>query len=247
MSARTRAAANLATHLSHTTGTPVGLCWDNPTRQPGGGHWRVEWTDGPTTATMRSLAADHARWVTPLKITTLRWARQYSPTAWAVALLTHARQATLPGTAREAIALIEYDLHELDATSWDPATQHAAADLAGRHHGDLHQMAAALITADVTKPRNQTPPVPRTPGRHCGHCQRPMPTPAATGRPARWCSPGCRQAAHRHRASTVTKPRNQTPCPACGQPIPTTATGRPTRWCSPACRTRAWRTRPHNP
>lgn len=247
MSARARAAANLATHLSDATGTPVVICWDNPTKRPGDGHWRVEWTDGPTTATMRGIAAAHARWVTPLEITKLRWARQYSPTAWAVALLTHAGQATLPATAHEAVALVEYDLPELDATSCDPATRAAAADLTRAHHGDLHHMATALITAGVTKPGDETPPSPCTPTRHCGHCQRPIPAPAATGRPARWCSPTCRQAAHRQRHGTVTKPRNQTPCPACGRPIPTPATGRPARWCSPACRTRAWRTHPHSP
>ncbi|MBN1174617.1 MAG: hypothetical protein JXA67_20805 [Micromonosporaceae bacterium] len=246
MSARARAAATLATHLSQAIGTPVVICWDNPTRRPAGGHWRVEWTDGPITATMRGIAAAHARWVTPLEVTKLRWARQYSPTAWAVALLAHAGQATLPDTAGEAVALVEYDLPELDATRWDPATHRAAADLASRHHGDLHQMATAIIAASVTKPGNETPPAARTSTRHCSHCQHPMPTPAATGRPARWCSPACRQAAHRQRG-TVTKPRNETPCPACGQPIPTTATGRPARWCSPACRTRAWRTRPRSP
>lgn len=247
MSARARAAATLATHLADATATPVNICWDNPTRRPGGGHWRVEWTDGPTTATMRSLAAAHARWVTPLEVTKLRWARQHSPTAWAVALLAHAKQATLPGAAGQAVALAEYDLHELDATGWDPATRAAAADLAGAHHGDLHQMATALIAAGVTKHGDETPPAARAPTGHCGHCQRPMPTPAATGRPARWCSPACRQAAHRQQRGTVTKPRNQTPCPVCGQPVPTAATGRPARWCSPACRTQAWRTRPPSP
>ena len=197
MSARARAADTLATHLSDAADTPVVICWDNPTRRPGQGTWRVEWTDGPTTATMRSIAADHARWVTPLKITTLRWARQYSPTAWAVTLLAHARQATLPGTAHQAIALVEYDLPELDATSWDPATRAAADHLARRHHGDLHQIATAIITASVTKPSNETPPAPPATTRHCGHCQHPIPTPAATGRPARWCSPACRTRAWR--------------------------------------------------
>jgi hypothetical protein len=96
---------------------------------------RLEWTDSPTTATMRSIAAAHARYLTPLKLATLRWSRQYSPTAWAAALLTHADNRTLPDTAHQAVALVEYDLHELDTTNWNPATRRAAADLAHRYHG----------------------------------------------------------------------------------------------------------------
>lgn len=245
MTTRSRAAAHLATHLSQATGTPVAITWDNPTGRPGHGHWRVEWTDGPATATMRHIAAAHARWVKPLEITKLCWARQYSPTAWAALLLARAAADTLPGTAPEAVALVEYELHELDTTSWSAATLAAAEQLAGRAGGDPRQIAAALITSGVTKPCYETPPPADTPPQ-CGHCHRRLPA-SATGRPARWCSPACRQAAHRQR-HTVTKPRNETnPCPACGRPTPTAATGRPARWCSPACRARAWRTRHRKP
>ncbi len=34
----------------------------------------------------------------------------------------------------------------------------------------------------------------------CGWCGRPLPTPAATGRPRRWCRASCRQRAHESRA-----------------------------------------------
>jgi IstB-like ATP binding protein len=119
-----------------------------------------------------------------------------------------------------------------------------AARLDNSTDGDPRQIAAALIAVGVTKPRNETPPPSSTTTR-CPHCAKPLPTPAATGRPNRWCSPACRQAAHRQR-TVVTKPRNETPCPTCGRPISTAATGRPARSCSPACRTRAWRTHPYN-
>jgi hypothetical protein len=243
---RARAAGHLAERLTHTAGIPVTVYWDNPSGRPGHGSWRVEWTDGPSTATMRALAATQARFLAPLDIGTLSWARQYSPTAWAAALISSAEHGTLPGTAREAVALVEYDLHDTDATGWTPNLRAAAADLARRHDHDPHRMAAALIRAGVTKHRHETPPSSGSPPTRCAHCRDPLPGPAHTGRPAHWCSPACRQAAHRQRTAEVTKPRHETPCPACGRPTVTAATGRPARWCSPACRTRAWRTRRRN-
>jgi hypothetical protein len=244
VTSRARSARALAEHLTDATGVLVTVSWDNPSGRPGKGTWRVEWTDGPTTTAMRALAAGHARFLAPLDIATLRWSRQYTPTAWAAALLTRAEHATLPDTPTEAVALVEYDLHDTDATAWTSTTLNAAADLARRTDGDPRQIAAALIAVGVTKPRNETPPPSSTTTR-CPHCAKPLPTPAATGRPNRWCSPACRQAAHRQR-TVVTKPRNETPCPTCGRPISTAATGRPARSCSPACRTRAWRTHPYN-
>jgi hypothetical protein len=202
MTSRGRAARALADHLTATTGTAVTAGWDNPAGRPGHGHWRVEWTDGPTTTAMRAAADGHARFLRPLDAGTLTWARQHSPAAWAAALLTRAANNTLPDTPSHAVALIEYDLHDTDTTTWTPATMRAAAELARRHDGDPRRIAAALLTTGAMKPRNETPPSPAsrppasTPAR-CAHCATAMPTPAATGRPARWCSPACRTRAWR--------------------------------------------------
>jgi hypothetical protein len=83
--------------------------------------------------TLRRLAAAHARHLAPLDLTTLHWSRHYTPTAWATALLARAGQATLPGTAAEAVAQAEHDLSTTDAAEWTPTTLRAAADLAGHH------------------------------------------------------------------------------------------------------------------
>jgi hypothetical protein len=166
--------------------------------------------------------------------------------AWAAALLTRAEHGTLPGTAAEAVGLVEYDLCEANATTaWTTSTLRAAAGLARRSGGDPRQMAAALVAVGVTKPRHETLPPGASLLARCSPCTKALPTPAPTGRPNRWCSPACRQAAHRRRI-TETKPRNETSCPACGRPVAVAATGRPARWCSPACRTRAWRTQLSN-
>jgi hypothetical protein len=198
VSGRGRAGRALAEHLADATGTPVVITWDNPSGRPGHGAWQVEWTDGPTTAAMRALATDHARWVAPLDITTLRWSRQYTARAWAAALLTRAGNGTLPDTASEAVGLVEHDLHDTDAATWTSTTRHASVDLAHRSDGDPRQMAAALIAAAVTKLGNETPPSADPPTR-CAHCAGALPTPAPTGRPSRWCSSTCRTRAWRER------------------------------------------------
>jgi hypothetical protein len=235
MSARARAASLLAEHLTTAAGLPVTIGWDNPSDRPGAGAWHVEWVDGPTVATMRALAAEHAQWVRPLDVTTLRHSRTLTPTAWAAALLAMAERGELPATASEAVALVEYDLRDTNATAW---ALHWPAALDLTRHCDERPpaMAAALIEAGVTKPRHEISP------HHCGHCGATLPPPAGTGRPRRWCSTGCRQAARRQ-TGTITKPRYETFCAACGESITPTSTGRPRRWCSPACRSRGWRTR----
>jgi hypothetical protein len=60
-----RAARELAKHLSDTTGLPVTATFDD-------GRWLVQWHNGPTVATMRALAAEHAR-------STYRRARDETP------------------------------------------------------------------------------------------------------------------------------------------------------------------------
>jgi hypothetical protein len=69
------------------------------------------------------------------------------------------------------------------------------------HHANPHQIAAALITAGVTKHRDETPASADRPTR-CAHCAGALPTPAPTGRPGRWCSPACRTRAWRQRHTT---------------------------------------------
>jgi len=218
---RARASRALAEHLTDTTATPVTIDWDNPSRRPGHGTWRVEWTDGPTTTTMRALAASYARWVAPLDVATLHWARQYTARAWAAALLTRADNNTLPDIASEAVALAEYDLHDTDATTWTSTTLHAAADLAHRNDSSPLRMATTVITNHAAKRCNETPPTtaphpdeyryspsntstacPTHPGCvimrcHRFLCDRPIHLINQPGRPRRFCSPACRVAEHR--------------------------------------------------
>jgi hypothetical protein len=214
MSSRSRAARALAEHLSHAAATPVTVSWHHPTRQPGHGAWRVEWTDGPTVTTLRRLATAHAPHLAPLDLTTLQWSRQHTPTAWAAALVTRAQQATLPDTATEALALAEHDLSTTNGAQWTPTILRAAADLA-HHHDNPHQIAAALIAAGVTKHRDETPASAPRPTR-CAHCAGALPTPARTGRPSRWCSPACRTRAWRQRHTT-----GRPSSPASGATTPT--------------------------
>jgi hypothetical protein len=237
VSSRSRAAANLADHLTARTGVSVNISWDNPSARPGHGTWRVEWTDGPTAVTMRRHAEQLVHWCRPLDITALRLHRDHSSQAWAAALLTLARRGQLPDNPHDAIALAEYDLHDTDAGDWADLWPQAR-QLVQRASGDLRQI-AALISATVTKPRHETPHDPTT--ATCRHCAAPL-HPATTGRPARWCGAACRQAAHRAQ-NTMTKPGDETKCATCGRTFTPPRTGRPARQCSPACRTRAWRTR----
>lgn len=221
MSGRARGARALAEHLTDHAATPVTISWDNPSGRPGHGTWRVEWTDGPTTTTMQALATDHARYLAPLDVTTLRWSRQYTPRAWAAALLTRAANNTLPDTAAEAVALAEYDLHDTAAATWTASTIRAAADLAHRNDSSPPRMATAVLTEHATKRCNEIPPAttptadeyrysppntskacPTHPGCVIARCQRflcnrPVHILNQRGRPRRFCSPGCRVAEHR--------------------------------------------------
>lgn len=222
MSGRPRCARALAEHLTDHAATPVTISWDNPSGRPGHGSWRVEWTDGPTTTTMRALAADHARFLAPLDVTTLRWSRQYTPRAWAAALLTRAANNTLPDTAAEALALAEHDLHDTDTATWTTSTVRAAADLAHRNDSSPTRMAAAVLTEHATKRCNEIPPATTTPhadeyrysppttSRVCPthpgcvitRCQRFLCDTTVhilnqRGQPRRFCRTACRVAEHR--------------------------------------------------
>jgi hypothetical protein len=221
VTSRARSARALAEHLTDTTGTPVVIGWDNPSGRPGHGTWRVEWTDGPTTTTMRALATGHARFLAPLDVTTLHWSRRYTARAWAAALLTRADSNTLPGTAAEAVGLAEHDLHDTDATTWTASTMRAAADLAHHNDSSPQRMATAVLTNHAAKRCNEIPPAttpntdeyryspsttspacPTHPGCVIIRCQRflcdrPVHILNQRGRPRRFCSPACRVAEHR--------------------------------------------------
>ncbi|MDT5028616.1 MAG: hypothetical protein QOE61_5042 [Micromonosporaceae bacterium] len=235
MSSRSRAAANLTYHLNDKVGICVRVNWDNPSGRPGHGAWRVEWTDGPTVETMRGHAADLVRYCRPLTTTMLRFSRHTTRQALAAAMLTLAHHGDLPERPALALAAAEHELSDTDTADWHHLRDHAG-QLIEQAAEDLYQI-VALIHATVTKPRHETPPA--TTPRACQHCAAPLAT-TRTGRPARYCGPPCRQAAHRTR-DAVTKPRNETTCTTCSGTFAPTRTGRPARHCSPACRTRAWR------
>jgi hypothetical protein len=146
-------------------------------------------------------------------------------------MLTLAHSGDLPERPALALTAAEHELTDTDTADWHHLYDHAG-QLIEQADEDLYQ-AVALIHAIVTKPRNETPP------DACQHCAAPLAT-TRTRRPARYCSPPCRQAAHRARA-TVTKPRNETRCATCSRAFTPSDTGRPPRHCSPTCRTRAWR------
>jgi hypothetical protein len=175
MSSRGRAMQALAKRLTEAAGTPVTARWDNPSRRPGRGAWRLEWADGPAEAGMRRLAASCAGAPAPLDVdlTGLRWSRRAAPPAQAAFPLARAGNADLPEAAAKALALAGEDL---------PAASGAAT----------------LIAAGATKPGDETPAAGGPPARRacCGGALSP---PAPTGRPARWCSPACRTRAWRQR------------------------------------------------
>jgi hypothetical protein len=235
MRSRSRAAGDLAHLLNSEVGIRVRVGWDNPSRRPGHGAWLVEWTDGPTVATMRGHAEDLVRYCRPLTITMLRFSRFPSPQASAAAMLALAHRGELPQRPASATLMAEHELCDTDTADWAHLWAHAG-QLVEQADEDLYQV-VALIHAAVTKPRDETPP--ETPPNTCQHCATPL-APTRSGRPGRYCGPACRQAAHRARHD-VTKPRNETTCATCGRTFTPTGTGRPARHCSPACRTRAWR------
>lgn len=120
-------------------------------------------------------------------------------------------------------------------------------------------------TRPVTKSRDEIAQPPAATVRRCAHCHTPLPPPASTGRPARWCSPACRTRAwratdHDRHAAATPAPRTSeyryvTPssagtCPThpgcvivrcarllCSNPVHRrNRPGQPRRFCSPACR-----------
>lgn len=253
MSSRSRGARDLAYHLSDKVGIPVRISWEKPPGRPG--EWLVEWHDGPTVATMRGHADDLVRCCRPLTITMLRFSRFPSDQAQATAMLALAHRGELPERAAIACMVAERELADTDTAVWAHLWAHAG-QLVEQAGGDLYEV-VTLVHATVTKPRDEPPPhaahqartsatKPRdetladpTAPATCQHCGAPQPA-ATTGRPARYCGPTCRQAAHRARQD-VTKPRHETICAVCGRVFTPTGGGRPALHCSPACRSRAWR------
>ena len=134
------------------------VSWDNPSGRPGHGAWRVEWTDGPTVATMRDHAEDLVRYCRPLTITMLRFSRFTTRQAWAAAMLTLAHRGHLPERPALALAAAEHALYGTDTADWDHLWTHAG-QLVEQAGEDLYEV-VALVHATVTKPRHETPPRP---------------------------------------------------------------------------------------
>jgi len=200
MSSRSRAIQALAERLTAAAGTPVTARWDNPSRRPGHGAWRLEWAHGPTETRMRRLAADHAGAPAPLEVdlAALRLSRRGAPPARAAVAPARAGQADPPATAAEARAPGGDDLPGADTASRDAAAPRAAADPARRNGGGPRQRDAAPTAAGATKPRDETPADAGQPTR-CACCGGALGPPAPTGRPPRWRSPACRTRAWRQR------------------------------------------------
>lgn len=234
MSSRSRGAAELERRLGDRFGVDVSVGWNAPTG-PWPGAWMVEWIDGPTVTTMRSLTDDLARYCRPLDASVLRFSRYHSARATAAALLHLAARGDLPERPASAAMMAEHELADTDGAAWAHLWDQAG-QLAQQAGGDLYDI-VALVHATVTKPRHETPPEPAAGA--CRHCAAPLPK-ATTGRPARFCGPTCRQSAHRA-AEAVTKPRHETACATCGRRFALNPTGRRALHCSSACRTRTWR------
>lgn len=235
MSSRSRAADNLAYHLSAELGIAVSLAWDNPSGRPGHGAWCVRWADGPTITAMRTDAEHFVRYCRPLRIEMLRFSRSTTLQAWAAAMLALAHRGELPDLPASAVGLAEAELIDTDTAEWPHLWTHAG-QLVEQANQNLYKI-VALVHASVTQPCHETDPAaaPRT----CQHCAVPL-APSGTGRPARYCGSACRQAAHRADRN-VTKRSHETTCTTCGRAFTPNSVGRPARHCSPTCRTRAWR------
>lgn len=86
MTARSRQAAQLARLLAERTGRAVRSSYDGP-RQAQYGGWHLEWTDGPTTETMRTLVGEYISRFPDLEVAEFRFSRSRTTLADAVALL----------------------------------------------------------------------------------------------------------------------------------------------------------------
>ncbi|MGC4857362.1 hypothetical protein ACLQ24_29350 [Micromonospora sp. DT4] len=235
-------AAWLSQILSEWARAPVTVAWE--AEGVGRGDWWVRWSDGPTVEAMRAHARSHGVYLRPLDVTALRFARDYSPRAWAVALLSLAETQPEITDWHELLGVAESWLDDAeqpdDAGADDEHVAHLVAVAGGREAA----MARAVFSARpqrlaVTQVRDE--PV-------CPVCGAPVPR-AGAGRPGRYCSPACRTRAWRRRSARAigeTKTRDETRCPVCGASVPRAGVGRPARYCSPACRTRAWRQRPRH-
>ena len=250
---RSRAARDLADNLRDIVGVEVRVSWENLRGR--GGVWLVQWHDGPTVAAVRGHARRLVRW--PLTMDALRFSRFHSAQATTAAMLCLADRGELPARPANATMMAESHLADTDTDTWAHLWAQAG-ELVEQANGDLYDI-VALIRATVTKPRHdKRAPAPRPADRRqpavtkpshetlapprdgaCRHCAAPL-APSRAGRPPSYCSPACRQAAHRA-ATAVTKPRHETTCAACETVFTTAPTGRPARHCSPTCRTRAWR------
>jgi hypothetical protein len=177
MSSRSRAAANLAYHLNDKVGLDVSVGWDNPSGRPGHGAWRVEWTDGPTIATMRGHAENLVRYCRPLTTTMLCFSR------FTTAKHGSPRCSPSPTTTNYPNALPwpspRPRTHSMAPTPPTGAT-FRPTPVNSLSKPTTTPTRLSLVHATVTKPRDETPPQ-NTLGA-CQHCTTPL-APARPGRP----------------------------------------------------------------
>lgn len=184
---------------------PVTVTWE-ATGGVGRGDWWVRWTDGPARTTLQAVAEPQTPFLRPLTVTELRWGRDYSRRAWALALITAADTDPDITDWRELLGAAEAWLDDAD---WpDQPSDALPVDRVERllayDDGRESSMAQALLATTVTQPQDETgPPAAAavTEDRDetsCPVCGKPLPS-AATGRPARYCSPACRTRAWRSR------------------------------------------------
>jgi len=240
----------------------VEVVYERASNRVGDGNWWVSWRGGPTVAQMRAYVEAAAEWIgtgRPLRGLALRYRRDLSDTQLALALdraiaageYDDADLDAMSAGTGLARSMAEYRANDLDLREVDPAeTAQFEALLAGHDGYSLGWLVTLLrarhapadAPAAVTKSRH-------TSGgdadwRVCTHCGQPLPNHLRSL--ARYCTPACRQAAHRTRLDTVTKPRN-TSCAVCSNPIAEPSdphrAGRHSVYCSPRCRQLAYRQR----
>lgn len=87
MSARSRQSHQLAQALTEHFGLPIELVYHGEPDRHGNGAWRVSWTDGPTSATMRGEAGRRAARFPQAEVARLGFSRSHTELAEAAALL----------------------------------------------------------------------------------------------------------------------------------------------------------------
>jgi hypothetical protein len=226
--ARSDGARQWAIVLSELAGVRVAVEWERPA-------WRVRWVDGPTRLVLMDRAAALSRYRVgaPLTAQDMRFARSSSGLARALAWLTLADQAGLPGAVDRVERLVEdtgYPQNRADGADL------AAAELLNRlSGGESVQMGRLLAAA--------SPPVPPRPSARSAadlagevvSFRWPI-----GGPPAELL--GGSTSIEPLVPSDAGAPEELRTCARCHTPLPPThGRGRPARFCGGACRVAAHR------